>query len=121
MSDLAAWEIAERVRNKEVSAREVIDEILKRMDGANVALYYAHDLPLSFWSRDRIKRTCHIALDVDPSKIERAELEQLIGERELLGGDPRVGPHAREVDLVDDAREEAQLRGGEGADRDRER
>jgi aspartyl-tRNA(Asn)/glutamyl-tRNA(Gln) amidotransferase subunit A len=38
MSDLAAWEIAERVRNKEVSAREVIDETLKRMDGANVAL-----------------------------------------------------------------------------------
>ena len=41
---------------------------------ANVALYYAHDLPMSFWSRDKNKKTCHIALDVDPSKIERAEL-----------------------------------------------
>jgi amidase len=38
MSDLAAWEIAERVRNKEVSAREVIDQTLKDMDGANVIL-----------------------------------------------------------------------------------
>ncbi len=42
--------------------------------GANVALYYAHDLPTSFWSRANNKKTCHIALDVDPSRIERAEL-----------------------------------------------
>ena len=42
--------------------------------GANVELYYAHDLPLSFWSRAKNKKTCSIVLDVEPSKIERAEL-----------------------------------------------
>ncbi|MGH2608624.1 MAG: amidase [Tepidiformaceae bacterium] len=38
MSDLAAWEIAERVRNKEVSALEVIDQTLQQMDGPNAIL-----------------------------------------------------------------------------------
>jgi hypothetical protein len=41
---------------------------------ATVALYTSHDLPESFWSRANRKKTCHIALDVEPSKIERAEL-----------------------------------------------
>jgi hypothetical protein len=41
---------------------------------ANVALYYAHDLPLSFWSRAKNKKTCSVMLDVEPAKIERAEL-----------------------------------------------
>ena len=48
--------------------------VIPDRSAANVALYYAHDLPMSFWSRDKNKKTCHIALDVDPSKIERAEL-----------------------------------------------
>lgn len=38
MSDLAAWQIAERVRNREISAREVVDQTLKRLDGANAIL-----------------------------------------------------------------------------------
>lgn len=41
---------------------------------ATVALYTAHDLPLSFWSRAKNKKTCHIVLDVEPSTMERAEL-----------------------------------------------
>ena len=43
-------------------------------DHANVALFTSHDLPTSFWSRANNKKTCHITLDVDPAKIERAEL-----------------------------------------------
>jgi hypothetical protein len=41
---------------------------------ATVALYTSHDLPESFWSRANQKKTCHIAIDVEPSRIERAEL-----------------------------------------------
>ena len=42
--------------------------------GTTVSLYTSHDLPQSFWSRDKNKKTCHIKLDIDPSKIERVEL-----------------------------------------------
>lgn len=39
MSDFdAAWEIADRVRNKQVSAREITDQALRRVDGGNIPL-----------------------------------------------------------------------------------
>ena len=41
---------------------------------ATVALYTSHDLPQSFWSRANNRKTCHLALDIEPSRIERAEL-----------------------------------------------
>ena len=41
---------------------------------ANVALYTSPDLPLSFWSRAKQKKTCSIVLDIEPARIERAEL-----------------------------------------------
>jgi len=41
---------------------------------ANVALYTSPDLPLSFWSRANQKKTCSIILDIEPVRIERAEL-----------------------------------------------
>jgi len=41
---------------------------------ANVALYTSPDLPPSFWSRAGQKKTCSIVLDIEPSRIERAEL-----------------------------------------------
>ena len=39
-----------------------------------VALYTSPDLPQSFWSRAKNKKTCSIVLDVEPSRIERADL-----------------------------------------------
>jgi hypothetical protein len=41
---------------------------------AVVALYSPPDLPTSFWSRAGNLKTCSFVLDVDPSRIERAEL-----------------------------------------------
>ncbi len=34
----SAWEIADRVRNKDVSAREITDQALRRVDGGNIPL-----------------------------------------------------------------------------------
>lgn len=42
--------------------------------GAAVHLYVPADLPEGFWSRANNKKTCTIILEVDPAKIERAEL-----------------------------------------------
>lgn len=39
-----------------------------------VTLYSSHDLPRPFWSRASQKRECTIYLDVDPARIEHAEL-----------------------------------------------
>jgi hypothetical protein len=41
---------------------------------ANVVLVAPHDLPEPFWSRAGELKTCHIDLDVDPARIEKAEL-----------------------------------------------
>jgi hypothetical protein len=41
---------------------------------ANVVLFAPHDLPDHFWSRAGQPKTCHIDLDVDPPRIEKAEL-----------------------------------------------
>jgi len=41
---------------------------------AKVALYSSKDLPKPFWSRANQKKTCTINLDLEPEKIERAEL-----------------------------------------------
>jgi hypothetical protein len=39
-----------------------------------VTLYSSHDLPKGFWSRAGREQRCTIYLDVDPRRIERAEL-----------------------------------------------
>jgi hypothetical protein len=41
---------------------------------ANVVLFAPHDLPAPFWSRAGQPKTCHIDLDVNPTRIEKAEL-----------------------------------------------
>lgn len=43
-------------------------------EDAHVALYTSPDLPPSFWSRAGKKQACTLVLDVEPSRIERAEL-----------------------------------------------
>ena len=48
-------------------------EIPERSD-RQVTLYASHDLPRPFWSRANQKRECNIYLDVNPERIERAEL-----------------------------------------------
>jgi hypothetical protein len=41
---------------------------------AEVTLLRPHDLPAPFWSRAGQLRTCHFDLDLDPARIEQAEL-----------------------------------------------
>lgn len=41
---------------------------------SRVTLFASRDLPTPFWSRANQKRQCSIDLDVEPSRIERAEL-----------------------------------------------
>jgi putative heme-binding domain-containing protein len=45
---------------------------------ARVRTYPATDLPEPFWSRAGRKKSCTLALDVDPGRIERAELHVAI-------------------------------------------
>jgi hypothetical protein len=40
----------------------------------HVAMYTANDLPEPFWSRAKRLKSCTIQLDIDPARIERAEL-----------------------------------------------
>jgi hypothetical protein len=42
--------------------------------GATVVLFAPHDLPDHFWSRAGQRKTCHFDLDLDPARIEKAEL-----------------------------------------------
>jgi hypothetical protein len=42
--------------------------------GADVNLFAPHDLPTHFWSRANQLKTCNIDLDLDPARIQRAEL-----------------------------------------------
>jgi hypothetical protein len=46
--------------------------------GTRVALYASRDLPAPFWSRANQKKTCTIDLDIDPARIERAELNVVV-------------------------------------------
>ena len=48
-------------------------EIAARASG-EVMLFAPHDLPPHFWSRAGQLKTCHLDLDVDPARIEAAEL-----------------------------------------------
>jgi len=41
---------------------------------SQVNLLAPHDLPAGFWSRARQKKQCHFDLDLDPARIEQAEL-----------------------------------------------
>jgi len=41
---------------------------------AKVVLFAPRDLPNPFWSRANQKKTCSIDLDLDPARIEKAEL-----------------------------------------------
>jgi hypothetical protein len=41
---------------------------------AQVVLFAPHDLPGHFWSRASQLKTCHLDLDLDPARIEAAEL-----------------------------------------------
>lgn len=43
-------------------------------EGTTVVFFAPHDLPTSFWSRDNRGKTCTIDIDLDPARIERAEL-----------------------------------------------
>ena len=38
----------------------------------------ARDLPVPFWSRAKRSRTCTVALDADPARIERVELHVVV-------------------------------------------
>ena len=42
--------------------------------GVEVTLFAPHDLPGHFWSRAKQLKTCHLDLDLDPARIEKAEL-----------------------------------------------
>ena len=44
---------------------------------ASVALFTPHDLPDHFWSRAKQLKTCHLDLDLDPARIEKAELHMV--------------------------------------------
>ena len=46
----------------------------QKRDGASVRVVAPKDLPTRFWSRANRLKTCNIDLDMDPTKIERAEL-----------------------------------------------
>jgi hypothetical protein len=48
-------------------------EIRERVE-ARVVLFAPHDLPDHFWSRAGQLKTCHFDLDLDPARIETAEL-----------------------------------------------
>ena len=47
---------------------------IRERTNANVVLFAPHDLPDHFWSRAGQLKTCHLDLDVDPARIEKAEL-----------------------------------------------
>lgn len=42
--------------------------------GSQVVLFAPHDLPDHFWSRANQIKTCNLDLDLDPARIEKAEL-----------------------------------------------
>jgi hypothetical protein len=46
--------------------------------GVRVALYPSRDLPVPFWSRANQKKACTIEIDIEPARIERAELHVVI-------------------------------------------
>lgn len=46
--------------------------------GTRVVLYASRDVPAPFWSRANQKKQCTIEVDVDPARIERAELNVVI-------------------------------------------
>jgi hypothetical protein len=46
--------------------------------GVRVDLISTRDMPVPFWSRANRTRTCTIALDADPARIERAELHVVV-------------------------------------------
>ncbi len=46
--------------------------------GTRVTLYPSRDLPVPFWSRNKEKKACTIEVDVDPARIERAELHVVL-------------------------------------------
>ncbi len=46
--------------------------------GTRVMLYPSRDLPVPFWSRNNEKKACTIEVDIDPARIERAELNVVI-------------------------------------------
>jgi hypothetical protein len=46
--------------------------------GSHVRVYRSADLPQPFWSRAGRKKACTVALDVEPERIERAELRVTI-------------------------------------------
>jgi hypothetical protein len=47
---------------------------IRERTNANIVLFAPHDLPDHFWSRARQLKSCSIDLDVDPARIEKAEL-----------------------------------------------
>jgi hypothetical protein len=46
--------------------------------GTRVVLYPSRDVPVPFWSRANQKKQCSIEVDIDPSRIERAELNVVV-------------------------------------------
>lgn len=46
--------------------------------GTRVTIYQSRDLPAPFWSRNGDKKSCTIDLDLDPARIERAELNVVV-------------------------------------------
>lgn len=56
---------------------------------AQVSMFGSYDMPAPFWSRANNLKTCTIFADVQPKKIERAELHVLIWD----GGEGSVADH----------------------------
>jgi hypothetical protein len=46
--------------------------------GTRVTVYASRDLPAPFWSRANQKKACSIEVDIDPARIERAELNVVV-------------------------------------------
>ncbi len=46
--------------------------------GTRVTMYASRDLPMPFWSHNNEKKVCTIEVDVDPARIERAELNVVL-------------------------------------------
>jgi len=47
---------------------------IERRGRSRVVLFSPHDLPRPFWSRANQLKSCHLDLNVDPARIENAEL-----------------------------------------------
>ncbi len=55
-----------------------VTKLVHQVGGAQVRMYGVSDKPVPFWSRAGKARTAKLELDLDPSRIERAELHTVV-------------------------------------------